>query len=42
MIDQKRQENVEYFSYLGSVITNKARCTLGIKFKIATAKAAFN
>jgi hypothetical protein len=42
MIDQKQQENVEYFNYLGSVITNEATCTLEIKFRIATAKAAFN
>ena len=27
MIDQKQQENVEYFSYMDSVITNDARCT---------------
>jgi hypothetical protein len=26
MIDQKRPENVEYFKYLGSLITNDARC----------------
>jgi hypothetical protein len=34
MIDQKQLENVEYFNYLGSMITNDAR--------IAMAKAAFN
>jgi hypothetical protein len=33
---------VEYFSYLGSRITNDARCTLDIKSRIAMAKAAFN
>jgi hypothetical protein len=27
MIDQKQLVNVEYFSYLGSMITNDARCT---------------
>jgi hypothetical protein len=27
MIDQKQLENVEYFNYLGSMITNDARCT---------------
>ena len=27
MIDQKQLENVEYFSYFGSMITNDARCT---------------
>jgi len=26
VIDQKRPENVEYFKYLGSLITNDARC----------------
>jgi hypothetical protein len=35
-------ENVEYFNYLDSVITNDARCTCEIKSRIAMAKAAFN
>ena len=39
MIDQKQLENVEYFKYLGSIITNDARCTNEIKSRIATAKA---
>jgi hypothetical protein len=42
VIDQKQLENVEYFSYLGSMITNYARCTREIKFRIDMAKAAFN
>jgi hypothetical protein len=42
MIDQNQLENVEYFNYLGSMITNDARCTSEIKSKIAMAKAAFN
>jgi hypothetical protein len=42
MIDQKQLENVEYFNYLGSWITNDARCTREIKSRIAMAKAAFN
>jgi hypothetical protein len=42
MLDQKQLENVEYFNYLGSVITNDARCTREIKSRIAMAKAAFN
>jgi hypothetical protein len=42
MIDQKQLENVEYFNYLGSMITNDARCTHEIKSRIAMAKAAFN
>jgi hypothetical protein len=27
MIDQKQKENVEYFSYMGSMITSDKRCT---------------
>jgi hypothetical protein len=42
MIDQKQLENVEYFSYLGSMITSDARCTREIKSRIAMAKTAFN
>jgi hypothetical protein len=42
MIDQKQLENVEYLNYLGSMITNDARCTHEIKSRIAKAKAAFN
>jgi hypothetical protein len=33
---------VEYFSYLGSVITNDAKCTREIKSSISMTKAAFN
>jgi hypothetical protein len=42
MMDQKQLENVEYLIYLGSMITNDARCTREIKSRIAMAKAAFN
>jgi len=35
-------ENVKYSNYLGSMITNDARCTCEIKSKIAITKAAFN
>jgi hypothetical protein len=35
-------ENVEEFNYLGSMITNDARCIREIKARIAMAKAAFN
>jgi hypothetical protein len=42
MIDEKQLANVEYFNYLGSMITNDARCTREIKSRIAMAKAAFN
>jgi hypothetical protein len=40
-IDKRPVENVEEFNYLGSMITNDARCTLEIKARIAMAKAAF-
>jgi len=42
MIDQKQLENVEYFKYLGSILTNDGRCTCEIKCRIAMAKDAFN
>ena len=42
MIDQKQLENVEYFNYLRIVITNDARFTHEMKYRIAMAKAAFS
>jgi hypothetical protein len=42
VMDQKQLENVEYLNYLGSMITNDARCTREIKSRIAMVKAAFN
>jgi hypothetical protein len=36
-IDQKQPDNVEYFNYWGSMITNSARCTRQIKSGIAMA-----
>ena len=42
MIDQKQLENVEYFKYLGRMLTNGGRCTCEIKCRIAMAKSAFN
>ena len=36
-IDQKQLENVEYFKYLGSMLTNDGRCTREIKSRIAMA-----
>ena len=36
---KKILENVEYFNYLGSVITYDARCTHGTESRIATAAA---
>ena len=41
-IDQKQLENVESFKYLGSILTDDARCTCEIKCRIAMAKAALN
>ena len=42
MINQTQLESVEYFKYLGSMLTNDSRCTCEIKYRIARAKAAFN
>jgi hypothetical protein len=42
LIDNKQLVNVEYFKYLGSVLTNYGRCMCEIKFRIVMAKAAFN
>jgi hypothetical protein len=42
MIGQKQPENMVYFNYLCSMITNDARCIREIKSRIAMAKAAFN
>jgi hypothetical protein len=42
VIDQKQSKNVEYFKYLGSRITNDARCTRGTDSRIAMTKTAFN
>jgi hypothetical protein len=42
MIDQKQLVNVEFFKYLGSMLTNDGRCPCEIKSRIAVAKAAFN
>jgi hypothetical protein len=41
-IYKKHYTIVEYFKYLGSMITNDARCTREIKSKIVMAKATFN
>jgi hypothetical protein len=42
MYVRKQLENVESFTYLGSMLTNYGRCTCEIKSRIARAKAAFN
>jgi hypothetical protein len=40
-VDQNQMGNVEYFSYLGGMITNDARCTRDTKSWIALANTAF-
>jgi hypothetical protein len=42
MKHQKQLQNVEYFNYLGGVITNDTRCTCGIKSMIFMTKATIN
>jgi len=42
MTDQKQWENMERFSYLGSMITQDGRRTREIKSWTVSAKAAFN
>jgi len=42
MIDPKQPKNVESFTYLGSILTNDARCACVIKSRISLPKAAFN
>ena len=41
-IDQKQLENVKYFKYLGSMLTDDGRCTCEIKSRIVMAKTVFN
>jgi hypothetical protein len=41
MAVKKQLENVEYFSYFGSIVTNDARCTYEIKSRTAMVKAPF-
>jgi hypothetical protein len=41
-IDKEPVECTEQFNYMGSMITNDARCAREIKARIAMAKAAFN
>jgi hypothetical protein len=38
MIDQKQPENAEYFNYLGSLITNDAKCKCEIKSTLCMVK----
>jgi hypothetical protein len=42
MMDKKRLENVEFFSHVGSLLTDNTRHTLEIKVRIAMAKATLN
>ena len=37
-----RNEIVERFKYLGSMLTNDGKCTCEMKSRISMAKAAFN
>jgi hypothetical protein len=41
-VDQKQLQNVEYFNYSSSLITNDGICKCEIQSKFAMAKAAFN
>ena len=41
-IDQKQPEDMQYFNYLGNMITNDARRIHEIKPRITRANAAFN
>jgi hypothetical protein len=41
-IDQKKLENVKYFNYLDSMITNYARCAREMQSRIALVKAELN
>jgi hypothetical protein len=40
--DQNQPENVEYFNYLGSMVTNDGRYTREIKSRIAMVKVSYN
>jgi len=42
MIEQNEQENVEYFSYMCRMITNGARRTREIKYRIVIVKNIFS
>jgi hypothetical protein len=42
MTDKKQLDNVEYFSCLGSMVTNDVRCTHEIKSRITMEKASSN
>jgi hypothetical protein len=40
MIDQKQQDNVEYFNYLGGMVANDMRCTRKSKSRVAIRKSS--
>jgi hypothetical protein len=42
MTDQKQRENVEYYNYSHSMITNDSKCTREIKSRIVMANEEFN
>lgn len=41
MIDDKQMEDVEYFNYLGAILTNDGKSTSCSKYRIPMAKADF-
>jgi hypothetical protein len=42
MVDHKQPDNVEYFNYCNSIVTNNARYAREIKSRIAITRRAFN
>jgi hypothetical protein len=38
MIDDKYMEDIEYFNYLGAMITNDGKCTSDSKYRFAMTK----
>ena len=42
MINQKHSMNVEYLNWLGNIVTDYAKCTHGIRYRISVSKEAFN
>jgi hypothetical protein len=42
IIEQKQLENLEFFKYLCSMLTNDGRCMCEIKSRISIAKAVFD
>jgi len=42
VVDGQELEQVDYFKYLGSILTRDGECTKEIRARIAQAKVAFN